>query len=140
MQAILVLKVRNLTGVIRDVGVKHAVDMIYDFRDVAISRLGVRVSMVCHDMVVSVLPSVQDAIDQAKHIMDTLCTMTDGNCIPIGASIGFGDLYQTVDGSYWGVEMSNAISLVEDSAVNEILLTDSARSQISHDLSYSCPL
>lgn len=149
MQAILVLKVRGFKDLVRDLGIREATDMVYDFRDVAISQLGTKISIVCYDMVVATLPSVRDALDQAKHIMNTICTqntlgiLPTGDtraCIPIGAAAGYGDLYQTVDGSYWGIEMSNTISLVEDAAPNNILLTDMARSQISYDVLHSCPI
>lgn len=147
MQAILVLKIQNFEQLIQSRGIAEAVDMVYDLRNFASARLGAQVTSIYQDTVVAILPTVQNALSDAKHILNLLCMqntlgpISNGiQCIPVGASIGYGDLYQTVDGSYWGKELTHAISLVNTSQPNEISLTNTAKTQITQVVSTTCSL
>lgn len=150
MQAILVINVSDFFGLIQRTGIDIAVDMVYELRNVVSARLGARIVSMCQDTIIATLPSVSEAMDEAKRIMGTLCsqnslghTTTDREefaCILTRAAIGFGDLFQTVDGSYWGLEMLNALRLVDDASQSQILLTDAARGQLPSVVQDVCDL
>lgn len=131
MQAVLIIRIHNFSSLIDSVGIEVAVDMVYELRNVA-SRGSI--TSMYQDKVMLILPSALEAMSEAKRIMGILCTQNSigmiSSCIPLSASIGYGGLFQAVDGSYWGKEITSATTLSEDAGLREILLTSAARDQL----------
>ena len=149
MQAIVVIKIHDFSGLIDQTNISVAVDMVYELRNIAGGRLGMNLVSTCGDKIIGILPEVSIAMEEARHIMNILCPQNSvGNistrqgvsCIPLSAAIGYGDLFQSVDGSYWGKEMNTVVSLSDDAGVREILLTNTAKRQLPQARQDVCEL
>lgn len=127
MRPVIVVKIYNFPDIISTVGVVQAVDMVYQLRTTASEVMGRYIVRECDDYVMGVLDEESDvsmAIDMAQAIMNTLCT---GGCrVPLASSVGYGDLYETADGAFWGTEIYVAHNLASTAQQGEIVATPAA--------------
>lgn len=143
MQAILVIKVYDFPGLMKSIGTVSATYAVYELRSAAKFYMSGNVFNSFNDSIYAVFPTPAEAISAATRVIRRLSpdvinststpniSNTGIESIPLCGSIGFGELYQTADGNYWGPEINRAVSLSENAKYKEILLTDSAKNRIS---------
>lgn len=124
MQTILVLKIHNFPSVLETYGV-DAVNMVYEMRKVALSKLSI--FRYFGESIAATVKNVQEATNIGHNIIDTLCS--EKGCIHISGAIGWGELYPSADGDYWGIELNKTIELVDKAYPKSISLTKNALSQ-----------
>ena len=123
-RAILVTDLIGFSALMEREGVLSAVEAVERMRVAATTAIrdagGLLVKFVA-DNTFSVFPAVRQAIEAAR---------TLGETHPIGAGIGFGEVYMP-PGDLWGVEVNRAAKLGEDRAgAGGILLTDAAGASV----------
>lgn len=128
MQAILVVRIFDFSGVIKAKGAQRGADMVYELRNMAEYFMTGSVYADFNELICAVFPSVREALSKGTKLIQKL-SLSEG--IPLCGAIGYGQLYQTADGNYWGLECNRAISISDNSSLKEIRLTEAAQEQLS---------
>ncbi len=122
MQAIVVVKIGAFKSLMERDGITKTVQSATQFVAKARGILGNQVFDIRGDMVLATTSSVS----RARTLSDSLRYIHPNTSIVIG----YGDLYKTVDGIYWGPEIEEAIRMIVCNGIpGEVLLTSNARIQ-----------
>lgn len=122
MQAVIAVKIGPFRSLLERDGLVKAVQSASQFVAKAKGILGNHVFDIRGDMVLATASDIPKAISltgNLKHIHPN-----------VSIAIGYGDLYQTVDGIYWGTEIEEVIRLlICNGTSGETLLTSNANLQ-----------
>lgn len=122
MQAVIAIKIGAFKNLLETDGLVKAVQNASQFVARARGILGNQVFDVRGDMVLATATNVAKAVaisGSLRHIHPSATI-----------AIGYGDLYQTVDGVYWGPEVEEVIRLLICNGIpTEVHLTYNARAQ-----------